>query len=88
MPASATTSCAPLASGTSLWPTGKEERVEEKDAHSLSFLRQMGADKGRTYELEQCTVKCMRGILFCYMRQSDKVSIIIHRLFCSHKRNL
>lgn len=39
--------------------------------------RQMGADKGRTYELERCTVKCMRGILFCYMRQSDKVSIIL-----------
>lgn len=25
------------------------------------------------YELEQTAVKCMRGILFCYMKQSTKV---------------
>ncbi|XP_048461941.1 phosphorylase b kinase regulatory subunit beta [Rhincodon typus] len=30
-------------------------------------------DKGRTHELEYCAVKCMRGILYCYMRQADKV---------------
>lgn len=35
----------------------------------------MGDDKGRTFELEQCAVKCMRGILFCYMRQAEKVGV-------------
>ena len=37
-------------------------------------LRHVGDDKGRTHELEQSAVKCMRGILFCYMRQAEKVS--------------
>lgn len=36
--------------------------------------RHVGDDKGRTHELEQSAVKCMRGILFCYMRQSEKVT--------------
>ena len=35
--------------------------------------RQVDDDKGRNYELEQSAVKCMRGILFCYMRQAAKV---------------
>jgi phosphorylase kinase alpha/beta subunit len=35
--------------------------------------RQVDDDKGRNYELEQSAVKCMRGILFCYMRQAPKV---------------
>ena len=35
--------------------------------------RQVGDDRGRTHELEQSAVKCMRGLLFCYMRQADKV---------------
>nr|XP_002732441.1 PREDICTED: phosphorylase b kinase regulatory subunit beta-like [Saccoglossus kowalevskii] len=35
--------------------------------------RRIDNDLGRTYELEQSAVKCMRGILFCYMRQADKV---------------
>lgn len=30
-------------------------------------------DKGRTHELAQCAVKCMRGILECWLRQADKV---------------
>jgi len=33
----------------------------------------VGDDKGRTHELEKNAIKCMRGLLFCYMRQSDKV---------------
>lgn len=41
--------------------------------HILPIYRHVGDDKGRTHELEQSAVKCMRGILFCYMRQSDKV---------------
>ncbi|KAG7236947.1 hypothetical protein INR49_032953 [Caranx melampygus] len=28
---------------------------------------------GRTHELEHSAIKCMRGILYCYMRQADKV---------------
>lgn len=35
--------------------------------------RHMDDSKGRAYELQQAAVKCMRGILFCYMRQADKV---------------
>ncbi|XP_072013114.1 phosphorylase b kinase regulatory subunit beta-like [Amphiura filiformis] len=35
--------------------------------------RKIDDDYGRTYELEQSAVKCMRGILYCYMRQADKV---------------
>ena len=35
--------------------------------------RHVGNDCGRVYELEQTAVKCMRGILFCYMKQSKKV---------------
>ncbi|XP_077982243.1 phosphorylase b kinase regulatory subunit beta-like isoform X2 [Glandiceps talaboti] len=35
--------------------------------------RHIDNDLGRTYELEQSAVKCMRGILFCYMKQADKV---------------
>ena len=42
---------------------------------TLAHCRQMGDDKGRTYELEQCAVKCMRGILFCYMRQAERVGV-------------
>ncbi|XP_048576462.1 phosphorylase b kinase regulatory subunit beta [Nematostella vectensis] len=37
--------------------------------------RHMGDNQGRTYELQQSAVKCMRGILFCYMRQADKVEL-------------
>ncbi|XP_067854028.1 phosphorylase b kinase regulatory subunit beta isoform X2 [Heptranchias perlo] len=35
--------------------------------------RRIDDDKGRTHELEYSAVKCMRGILYCYMRQADKV---------------
>ena len=36
----------------------------------------MDDSKGRAYELQQAAVKCMRGILFCYMRQADKARLI------------
>lgn len=39
----------------------------------LAARRHVGCDMGRTCELEQGAVKCMRGILFCYMRQAAKV---------------
>jgi phosphorylase kinase alpha/beta subunit len=70
-----------------LFPWGEDQHARVRDNvmcatglwHLSLAYRQMGADKGRTYELEQCTVKCMRGILFCYMRQSDKVERFKHR---------
>ncbi|XP_046843566.1 phosphorylase b kinase regulatory subunit beta-like isoform X2 [Xenia sp. Carnegie-2017] len=40
--------------------------------------RQVDDDQGRNYELEQSAVKCMRGILFCYMRQAEKVEKFKH----------
>ena len=41
----------------------------------VALCRQVGDDKGRTHELEQSAVKCMRGLLFCYMRQAQKVRV-------------
>ncbi|PKU29144.1 phosphorylase b kinase regulatory subunit beta-like [Limosa lapponica baueri] len=50
-------------------------------------------DKGRTHELEHSAIKCMRGILYCYMRQADKVqqfkqdpkpSGCLHSVFNAH----
>ncbi|XP_036390620.1 phosphorylase b kinase regulatory subunit beta-like isoform X2 [Megalops cyprinoides] len=41
-------------------------------ALSLAY-RRIDDDMGRTHELEHSAIKCMRGILYCYMRQSDKV---------------
>ncbi|XP_076143594.1 phosphorylase b kinase regulatory subunit beta isoform X1 [Alosa pseudoharengus] len=35
--------------------------------------RRMDDDMGRTHELEHSAIKCMRGILYCYMRQADRV---------------
>eukprot|EP00127_Corallochytrium_limacisporum_P000084 Clim_evm23s3 gene=Clim_evmTU23s3 len=35
--------------------------------------RKIDNDKGRRYELEQSVIKCMRGLLFCFMKQASKV---------------
>lgn len=32
-------------------------------------------DQGRTHELGQAAVKCMRGILHCWMRQTQKIEV-------------
>ncbi|KAJ3135016.1 hypothetical protein HK100_003153 [Physocladia obscura] len=37
--------------------------------------RRIDDDEGRAYELEHATIKCMRGILFAYMRQAHKVEL-------------
>uniref|UniRef100_A0A8C5QMC9 Phosphorylase b kinase regulatory subunit n=1 Tax=Leptobrachium leishanense TaxID=445787 RepID=A0A8C5QMC9_9ANUR len=44
-------------------------------SNALAKSRKMRIDddKGRTHELEHCAIKCLRGILYCYMRQADKV---------------
>uniref|UniRef100_A0A8C4Q9C7 Phosphorylase b kinase regulatory subunit n=1 Tax=Eptatretus burgeri TaxID=7764 RepID=A0A8C4Q9C7_EPTBU len=41
-------------------------------ALSLAY-RRLDDDKGRTHELEHSAIKCVRGVLYCYMRQADKV---------------
>ena len=46
-----------------------------KGVLSACSYRHMDDSQGRAYELQQAAVKCMRGILFCYMRQADKVSV-------------
>lgn len=64
-----------------LHTSGKNEESHVRDnvycamalwALGLAY-RHMDDSKGRAYELQQAAVKCMRGILFCYMRQADKV---------------
>ncbi|KAI5626123.1 phosphorylase b kinase regulatory subunit beta isoform X2, partial [Silurus asotus] len=39
--------------------------------------RRIDDDMGRTHELEHSAIKCMRGILYCYMRQADKVNVYV-----------
>jgi len=38
------------------------------------MFRRIDNDEGRTHELQQIAVKCMRGILFCWIKQADRVS--------------
>ncbi|KAJ3323184.1 hypothetical protein HDU93_003034, partial [Gonapodya sp. JEL0774] len=44
---------------------------------ALAYKR-LDDDTGRAYELEQSTVKCMRGLLFSMMRQAHKVEKFKH----------
>jgi len=37
--------------------------------------RKIDADKGRTFELEGCVIRLMRGLLFAMMRQAEKVEM-------------
>lgn len=59
--------------------TCKEARVRDSlycaaAAWALALAyRRIDDDMGRTHELEHSAIKCMRGILYCYMRQADKV---------------
>ncbi|XP_034536696.1 phosphorylase b kinase regulatory subunit beta [Notolabrus celidotus] len=59
--------------------TCKEAKVRDSlycaaAAWALSMAyRRIDDDMGRTHELEHSAIKCMRGILYCYMRQADKV---------------
>ncbi|KAM6160028.1 LOW QUALITY PROTEIN: phosphorylase b kinase regulatory subunit beta-like [Erethizon dorsatum] len=69
---------------TGLFPTktcGGDQRAKIQDslycaagvwALALAY-RRIDDDKGRTHELEHSAIKCMRGVLYCYMRQADKV---------------
>ncbi|XP_063044513.1 phosphorylase b kinase regulatory subunit beta isoform X1 [Engraulis encrasicolus] len=69
---------------TGLFPTKtcstcKESKVRDSLYCAASIwalamaYRRIDDDMGRTHELEHSAIKCMRGILYCYMRQSDKV---------------
>ncbi|XP_041650176.1 phosphorylase b kinase regulatory subunit beta isoform X1 [Cheilinus undulatus] len=59
--------------------TCKEAKVRDSlycaaAAWALSMAyRRIDDNMGRTHELEHSAIKCMRGILYCYMRQADKV---------------
>uniref|UniRef100_A0A3Q3K7D3 Phosphorylase b kinase regulatory subunit n=1 Tax=Monopterus albus TaxID=43700 RepID=A0A3Q3K7D3_MONAL len=59
--------------------TCKEAKVRDSlycaaGAWALAMAyRRTDDDMGRTHELEHSAIKCMRGILYCYMRQADKV---------------
>ncbi|KAG7483246.1 hypothetical protein JOB18_043401 [Solea senegalensis] len=59
--------------------TCKEAKVRDSlycaaGAWALAIAyRRIDDDMGRTHELEHSAIKCMRGILYCYMRQADKV---------------
>ncbi|KAI8907934.1 glycosyl hydrolases family 15-domain-containing protein [Gorgonomyces haynaldii] len=37
--------------------------------------RRLDDEEGRAYELEHATIKCMRGLLYCMMRQAPKVEL-------------
>lgn len=37
-----------------------------------AYVRRVDDDHGKAYELGQSAVKCMRGILFAWMRQSKE----------------
>ncbi|NWV17994.1 KPBB kinase, partial [Origma solitaria] len=88
---------------TGLFPTktyGDKQKAKVHDslycaacawALALAY-RRIDDDKGRTHELEHSAIKCMRGILYCYMRQADKVqkfkqdpkpSACLHSVFCA-----
>lgn len=43
------------------------------ELHKINVFRRIDDDRGKSYELGQSAVKCMRGILACWIRQADKV---------------
>ncbi|XP_005289892.2 LOW QUALITY PROTEIN: phosphorylase b kinase regulatory subunit beta [Chrysemys picta bellii] len=89
---------------TGLFPTktfGDNQKAKVQDslycaacAWALAVAyRRIDDDKGRTHELEHSAIKCMRGILYCCMRQADKVqqfkqdprpSKCLHSVFSAH----
>ena len=43
--------------------------------------RHVDCDGGRTHELEHSAVKCMRGILYCWMRQHKEVIAVLSNVY-------
>lgn len=40
-----------------------------------NYFRRIDDDRGKSYELGQSAIKCMRGILECWMKQSSRVEL-------------
>lgn len=51
--------------------------------HSCTF-RRIDDDRGKSHELGQSTVKCMRGILECWVKQSARVEAFKTRQSAAH----
>lgn len=67
-----------------LFPVNTDKKVKEAGVRESVYstlvvwalalaYRKIDDDDGRTYELEQSAVKCMRGLLYCFMRQAESV---------------
>lgn len=41
----------------------------------MNYHRRIDDDRGKSYELGQSAIKCMRGILECWMKQSSRVEL-------------
>lgn len=48
------------------------------------FYRRIDDDRGKSYELGQSAVKCMRGILECWIKQSHRVELFKKRQCAAH----
>jgi phosphorylase kinase alpha/beta subunit len=74
---SATTGLFPIYGNTSQQNTYAHVRDNVYCALTIWALRQsyfkIDNDNGRTHELGQCAVKCMRGILYCWLKDASKV---------------
>lgn len=46
--------------------------------------RRIDDDRGKSYELGQSTVKCMRGILECWVKQASRVELFKQRQSNQH----
>ena len=64
---------------TGLFSCNKEAYIHESIYCAVASwsvalgYRRVDSVQGRKYELEHAAVKCMRGILYCFMRQAEKV---------------
>ena len=43
--------------------------------NKYNSYRRIDDDRGKAYELGQSCVKCLRGILTCWMRQTDRIEL-------------
>ncbi|CAG9825330.1 unnamed protein product [Phaedon cochleariae] len=46
--------------------------------------RRIDDDRGKSYELGQSTVKCMRGILECWVKQAEKIQLFKKNQCCAN----
>lgn len=50
----------------------------------IYLYRRIDDDRGKSYELGQSTVKCMRGILECWIKQAYRVELFKQRQSNQH----